>query len=77
MVEGSRPGFLERFAAFYAFLADLWNCPGATPTTLEVTVVLALIREAGARRDVCQGEVAALLQELLRPPDAARDAEGH
>jgi hypothetical protein len=29
---------------------------------LEVTGELALIREAGARRDVCQGEVAALLQ---------------
>jgi hypothetical protein len=36
-----------------------------------------LIREAGARRDFRQGEVAALFQELLRPPDAARDAEGH
>jgi hypothetical protein len=38
---------------------------------------LGLIRESGARRDLCEGEVAALLQELLRPPDAARDAEGH
>jgi hypothetical protein len=34
MVEGSRPGFLERLAAFYAFLADLRNCPDVTPTTL-------------------------------------------
>jgi hypothetical protein len=33
MVEGSRPGVLERLAAFYAFLADLRNCLGVTPTT--------------------------------------------
>ena len=26
MVEGSRTGFLERLAAFYAILADLRNC---------------------------------------------------
>jgi hypothetical protein len=32
---------------------------------------LALIREAGARRDLCEGEVTVLLQELLRPLDAA------
>ncbi len=34
---------------------------------------LALIREAGARRDLCQGEVPVGVQELLRPRDAARD----
>src|SRR5260370_33476 len=34
---------------------------------------LALIREAGARRDLCQGEVAAALQELLCSFDAAQD----
>jgi hypothetical protein len=33
MVEGSRSGFLERLADFYAFLADLRNCPGAKPPT--------------------------------------------
>jgi hypothetical protein len=33
MVKGSRPGVLERLAASYAFLADLWNCPGVTPTS--------------------------------------------
>jgi len=32
MVEGSRPGFLERFADSYAILADLRNCRGVTPT---------------------------------------------
>src|SRR5262245_22542892 len=32
---------------------------------------LALVREAGARRDLCQGEVKVLLQELLSPLDTA------
>jgi hypothetical protein len=32
MVEGSRPGFLERFADSYAILADLRNFRGVTPT---------------------------------------------
>jgi hypothetical protein len=40
---------------------------------LEVMGELALIREAGAGRDICQGEVTVLLQELLRPLDAAQD----
>jgi hypothetical protein len=39
---------------------------------LEVTAELALVREAGARGDLRQGEVAAL-QELLGPLDAAGD----
>jgi hypothetical protein len=34
---------------------------------------LALVREAGVRGDLRQGEVAAALQELLRPFDAAHD----
>jgi hypothetical protein len=34
---------------------------------------LALVREAGARGDFRQGEVAAPLQELLGPLDAAGD----
>src|SRR6516164_2908972 len=38
---------------------------------LEVMGELALVREAGARRDLCQGEVKVLLQELLGPLDAA------
>ena len=33
---------------------------------------LALVREAGARGDLRQGEVAACLQELLGPLDAAQ-----
>jgi hypothetical protein len=40
---------------------------------LEVMGELALIRESGARRDLCQGEATVLLQELLRPLDAARE----
>ena len=32
ILEGSRPGFLERLAAFYTILADLRNWPGVTPT---------------------------------------------
>jgi hypothetical protein len=39
---------------------------------LEVTAEGALVREAGARRDLCQGEVA-FAQELLRPLDATQD----
>src|SRR5215470_10818429 len=31
MIEGSRAGFLERFADTYAILADLRNSPGVTP----------------------------------------------
>jgi hypothetical protein len=34
---------------------------------------LALVRESGARRDLCQGEVTVLLQELPHPLDAAGD----
>jgi hypothetical protein len=33
MVEGSRPGFLERIADSYAILAELRNYLGGTPTT--------------------------------------------
>jgi hypothetical protein len=40
---------------------------------LEVMAELALVREAGVRGDLRQGEVAAPLQDLLRPFDAARD----
>src|SRR6516165_1062065 len=40
---------------------------------LEVMRELALVREAGVRGDLCQGEVASGLQELLGPLDAARD----
>ena len=35
--------------------------------TLEVTGELALVREAGVRGDLRQGEVTVLLHELLRP----------
>src|SRR5215475_9617200 len=41
--------------------------------TLEVMREMALIREAGARRNLCQGEVAILLKELLRTLDATGD----
>jgi len=34
---------------------------------------VALVREAGARGDLCQGEAVASLQELLGPLDAAHD----
>src|SRR5215472_3195284 len=40
---------------------------------LEVMGELALVREAGARGDLRQGEVAAGLQQLLGPLDAAGD----
>src|SRR5262249_27109301 len=40
---------------------------------LEVIGELALVREAGVRGDLRQGEVAAPLQELLGPFDAAGD----
>src|SRR6516225_4964771 len=42
---------------------------------LEVVGELALVREAGARGDLRQGQVAASLQELLSPLDAAGDDE--
>ena len=32
ILSGSPSGFLEQFAAFYAFLADLRNCPGVMPS---------------------------------------------
>src|SRR5947209_19272560 len=40
---------------------------------LEVTGELALVREAGERGNLRQGEIAAALQELLGPFDAADD----
>ena len=40
---------------------------------LEVMGELALIRESGARRDLCQGKVRSCLQELIGPLDAAHD----
>src|SRR5215472_17637787 len=40
---------------------------------LEVMRELALVREAGVRGDLRQGEIASGLQELLGPLDAARD----
>ena len=42
---------------------------------LEVMGELALVREAGVRGDLPQGQVASRLQELLGPLDAAGDAE--
>jgi len=40
---------------------------------LEVMGELALVREAGAHRDLRQGKVIVLLEELLGPFDAAGD----
>src|SRR5262244_171989 len=40
---------------------------------LEVMREVALVREAGAHRNLCQGQVAILLKELLRVLDATRD----
>ena len=40
---------------------------------LEVTGELALVREAGVRGDLRQGQVGFCLQELPGPLDAARD----
>jgi hypothetical protein len=40
---------------------------------LEVVGKLALVREAGVRGNLRQGQVAAALQELLGPLDAAKD----
>jgi hypothetical protein len=47
--------------------------PPDADDALEVMGELALVRESGARRDLCQGEVTVGLQELLRPLDAARE----
>jgi hypothetical protein len=44
-----------------------------TPAGSEVPAEPALVREAGVRGDLRQGEVVASPQELLRPPDAARE----
>ena len=41
--------------------------------TLEVMREMALVREASARRNLCQGEVAILSKELLRTLDATGD----
>jgi hypothetical protein len=41
--------------------------------TLEVMAELALIRKAGADRNLCQGEIGSCLQELLGPLDPAHD----
>jgi hypothetical protein len=46
---------------------------GDADYALEVVGEPALVREAGARGDLRQGEVVASLQELLRPVDAAGD----
>ena len=40
---------------------------------LEVARELALVREARARRDLCQGQLGPRLQEVLGPIDAAGD----
>jgi hypothetical protein len=44
-----------------------------TDQALEVTAAHALIREAGARRDLCRGEVRSCLQKVLSSLDAAHD----
>src|SRR5689334_14632648 len=41
--------------------------------TLEAMAELALIREAGTRRDLCQGQAGSCLQQLLGSFDAAGD----
>src|SRR5262249_45365426 len=46
---------------------------GDADQTLEVTAELALVREAGVGGHLRQGEVTALLEEVLGPLDAAGD----
>src|SRR5262249_46905266 len=48
-------------------------CRGDADESLEVVGELALVREAGVRADLRQGQVASRLQELLGPLDAAGD----
>ena len=74
MVKGVALGFLGATCGLYAILADIRNCPGVTPTRRLKWWENWLWSEKPARGDLCQGEVAALLQELLRPPDAMRKA---
>src|SRR5262249_44530889 len=61
----------------YGFLRGSYARPelsrGDADYALEVMGELALIREPGVRGDLCQGEVASGLQELLGPLDAALD----
>src|SRR5215467_6758403 len=61
---------LRRFVGSYA-RPELSR--GDAEQALEVTGELALVREAGVRGDLGQGEGAAALQELLGPLDAASD----
>jgi len=74
MMPGARAGFLKRLAVF---LGD--SCGSAEVSrrdaddALEVAGEVALIREAGARRDLGQCEVPVGVQELLRPLDPSRD----
>src|SRR5262245_32475733 len=60
-------------------LGDSWGCSERprrdANEALEGTGELALVREPGPRRDLCQGQVTVLLQELPGPLDAAQDDE--
>jgi hypothetical protein len=66
------PSIVERVP-----LGDFCGCPELPRTdadeALEVMGELALIREAGARGDVRQGQARSGLQQLLGPLDAAQD----
>src|SRR5262245_13026502 len=85
MLRGSQCAFLEGLAVFWPIRArvgpmlsgDSCGRPeppgGHTDQALEVMREVALIREAGAGRDFCQGEIGMLLQELLCPLDAVGD----
>src|SRR5262245_4980202 len=61
---------LRRFVGSYARPELSWR---DAEEALEVMGELALVREAGVRGDLRQGEVASGLQELLGPLDAAGD----
>src|SRR6516162_9867869 len=61
---------LRRFVGSYARPELPWR---DADCALEVIGELALVREAGVRGNLRQGEVASGLQELLGPLDAARD----
>jgi hypothetical protein len=71
---GNGKGVAVRFLGGTCGLPELPR--GDADEALEVTGELALVRVAGIRGDLRQGQVA-VLQELLGPLDAAGDLDWH
>jgi hypothetical protein len=60
MLKSSLPGFLAGLAAFWAIIAGVRNLPRRdADQALEVMGERSLVRVAGARSNLRQGEVAA------------------